>query len=195
LGGFPGPLRELLGIWAEEIDALYPGETRRLTVLPDNILGLEGSFVLRDLWESVHLEGARELARFEGDIFDGRPALTVNAYGKGKAYHLASRNEEVFLDSFYGALLRESKVRGAWPSDEALPEGVSVTVREGEQASFYFVLNFADGPRTLTMPDSLTDATLLAGFLGPAGAEGRSDGKILHLPQRGRAVLKLDRRA
>ena len=27
LGGFPGPLREVLGIWAEEIDALYEGDT------------------------------------------------------------------------------------------------------------------------------------------------------------------------
>ena len=27
LGGFPGPLREVLGIWAEETDGLYDGET------------------------------------------------------------------------------------------------------------------------------------------------------------------------
>ena len=30
LGGFPGPLRETLGIWCEEIDVLMPGESNEI---------------------------------------------------------------------------------------------------------------------------------------------------------------------
>lgn len=184
LGGFPGPLRKVLGIWAEEIDALYLDESRRLSMVSGNPLGMEGDYSLTDLWESVHLEGARELARFQGELFDGQPALTMNSYGEGKAYYIASRNEETFLDAFYGSLIREVGVRSSWPSEEAPPEGVSVVVREGERSSYYFVLNFADGPRTLPLPDSLAGAKILV---------GESEGKALLLPHRGRAVLRLDR--
>jgi beta-galactosidase len=184
LGGFPGPLRELLGIWTEELDALYSGETRSFSMLLDNPLAFEGRFTLRDLWESVHTEGARALARFDEDMFEGQPALTVNSYGAGKAYYLASRNEESFLDAFYGSLLRDSGVKGAWPSDEPLPEGVSVTVREGGRSSFYFVLNFSDGPHRLRLPAPLANATVLS---------GESDGDHLILAHRSGAVLRLDR--
>jgi hypothetical protein len=62
-----------------------------------------------------------------------------------------------------------------------------VTVREGANAAFYFLLNFADGPRTLALPPPSG-----AEFL--AGAEGLgSDGGTLTLPHRGRAVLRVAR--
>ena len=40
LGGFPGPLRRVLGIWAEEIDALHDGQTNVVIPARKNGLGL-----------------------------------------------------------------------------------------------------------------------------------------------------------
>lgn len=42
LGGFPGPLRNLLGIWAEEIDCLNDGEFNLVQGLAGNQCGLQG---------------------------------------------------------------------------------------------------------------------------------------------------------
>jgi len=43
LGGWPGgKLREIQGIWAEEIDALYEGDTNTVVPITDNGLGLKG---------------------------------------------------------------------------------------------------------------------------------------------------------
>jgi beta-galactosidase len=100
LGGFPGPLRPLLGIRAEEIDALYPGQRNRIAMNKRNALGLTGSFEVRDLCDLVHLETAEALATYEQDFYAGRPAVTVNGFGNGRAFYLAARTEERFLDLF-----------------------------------------------------------------------------------------------
>lgn len=174
LGGFPGPLRNLLGIWAEEIDALYPAERRSLTMVGSNPLGLAGTYTLRHFWERVHLEGAEALARFDGDLFAGAPALTRNAAGRGRAYYIASRNDEPFLDAFYGAVIDEAGLRGVWPG--RLPEGVSATRRVGKNHAYTVVMNFKAAEQELPLPEALRGAVFLAGsaagaslVLGPYG--------------------------
>ena len=98
LGGFPGPLRKVLGIWAEEIDALYDGEVNYVVMTAENSLGLTGVYQARELCDLIHLEGAETLGVYKEDFYAGRPAVTVNRFGKGEAYYLASRNEDQFLE-------------------------------------------------------------------------------------------------
>ena len=69
LGGFPGPLRKLLGIWAEELDCLYPGTSNSAVFSGGNSLGIQGSFELEDFCELVHSEGAEVLATFGEEFF------------------------------------------------------------------------------------------------------------------------------
>jgi beta-galactosidase len=183
LGGFPGPLRKLLGIWAEEIDALYAPERRTLTMSADNPLGMTGTYSLRHFWEHIHLEGAESLARFDTDIFEGSPALTRNAMGKGRAYYIASRNEESFLDAFYGAVIQEAGVRSTWP--ESLPEGISATRRLGPRNVYTLVLNFKEVEQELTLSAPLRKAVILV---------GKADGSRLTLPPFGYAVLRTELR-
>lgn len=47
LGGYPGELRSLLGIWAEEIDALYPGQFNEI-VMKSSMGSLQGSYPCGD---------------------------------------------------------------------------------------------------------------------------------------------------
>lgn len=100
LGGFPGPLRKTLGIWSEEIDGLYDGETNRIKVVGNNELDLRGDFEAKELCDLIHLEGAEALAQYGSDFYAGRPALTVNQLGDGKAYYIASRNDQAFHRAF-----------------------------------------------------------------------------------------------
>lgn len=54
----PGPLRNLLGIWAEEIDCLNDGEFNLVQGLAGNQCGLQGPYQVRHLCELIHIESA-----------------------------------------------------------------------------------------------------------------------------------------
>lgn len=70
-GGYPGKLRDLLGIWVEESDALPEGETNHFTWK-----GARHEAVL--LCDLLHPEGAEVLATYEEDFYAGMPVLTKN---------------------------------------------------------------------------------------------------------------------
>ena len=149
LGGFPGPLRKTLGIWAEEIDALHAGETNSVVPATKNAVGLTGRYKARELCDLIHAESARVLARYGGDFYKGRPALTVNTFGKGKAYYIASRNDDRFQDDFYGSLIRQLGLKRALATD--LPKGVTAQMRTDGENDFIFLLNFQPGARKVNL--------------------------------------------
>jgi beta-galactosidase len=139
-GGIPGPLRECLGIWCEEIDALYPEDR--------NAIKWNGkSYEAFDLCELIHAESAEVLGSYGSDFYAGRPALTVNKYGSGKAYYIAARTGEDFLGDFYGKLTKE---RGVKPVlDKPLPHGVTAQVRGNGEIEYVFVMNFTPEKKTV----------------------------------------------
>lgn len=140
LGGFPGPLSDALGVWAEEIDVLMPGMENRIE--------WEGrSYALTDYAELLHLKGAKALACYESDFYKGMPALTENEHGKGRAYVAAARFEPRFLMDFYARLLAG---RGVATRD--LPAGVSAVTRTNGQEDFVFVMNFTPEAKDVTLP-------------------------------------------
>ncbi len=51
--------------------------------------------------ERIDAEGAQVLGVYEEDFYAGEPAVTVNQYGRGKAYFIAARTGQDFLDDFY----------------------------------------------------------------------------------------------
>jgi len=153
LGGFPGPLREVLGIWAEEIDALYEGDANAVVPVAGNDLGLGGPYVARELCDLIHAEHAEVLATYGGDFYAGRPALTVNQFGQGQAYYVASRNDERFLDDFYGALDARLGLLHSLPA--ALPAGVSAQMRSDGAHRYRFVMSF----RAEAVPVDLGEGT------------------------------------
>lgn len=83
LGGYPGELRKLLGIWSEEIDALLPSQSNRM-IVTDSSEGLKDSYGCGMLCDLVHSEGAAVVAEYGEDFYKGMPALTVNKFGAGK---------------------------------------------------------------------------------------------------------------
>ncbi|MFP4057058.1 MAG: beta-galactosidase [Candidatus Brocadiia bacterium] len=150
LGGFPGGgLREVVGVWDEELDSLQPFDRNTLVMAEANPLGIAGTFELRELCSVVHVEGAEVLATYGQDYYAGQPALTVNAFGQGRAYYLAARPEARFLDAFYGRLIDDL---GLAPALEAeLPPGVTAQARTDGQRRYVFVLNFTTEPKTVAL--------------------------------------------
>lgn len=136
IGGYPGELRPLLGIWAEEIDALLPDQTNRI-VMKQEIGALKGSYSCGILCDLIHAEGAEVLAEYGADFYKGMPALTRNRFGKGQAYYIASSPESAFVDALLANLCEE---KGVAPLADA-PAGVEVTRRSKDGSSFLFLLN------------------------------------------------------
>ena len=148
-GGYPGTLRKVLGIWAEETDYLYEDETNEAMFADGNYLGATGRSTLKTVCDVVHLEGAEAVATYGHDFYAGTPVITRNVFGKGQAIYIAAHGDDAFYDSVHGALAERLGLRRALTS--ALPYGVTASVREKDGNEFVFVQNFASEPKTVDL--------------------------------------------
>ena len=177
LTGFPGPLRKLCGIWAEEIDTLYDDEHATIEVKTDNALGLTGTYKAREFCDLIHAESATVLATYADQFYAGRPALTVNRVGKGNAYYVAPRLDGRFLADFLGGLVRTLAIPRTL--NATLPDGVTAQLRTDGTQEFVFVLNFNRTPQSVDLAgETFTDAI-----------DGGAVAHTLDLPPHGSRVL------
>ncbi|MBQ8803967.1 MAG: beta-galactosidase [Tyzzerella sp.] len=136
LGGYPAEnLKEVFGIWNEEIDTLYPGEKVE-------IVSGDKAYEGMDYSELIHAKEARVLAAFNSEFYAGMPAATVNCYGKGKAYYQAFRDTGEFWDDMLDKILVELNIQPTLKSK--VPEGVCAHKREADGVEYLFVQNYSD---------------------------------------------------
>ncbi len=160
LGGVPGNgLREVFGVWEEESQSYYPNESVSIAMADGNALGLGGNYKAVDTCSVIHAEGSEVLATFADDYFAGSPALTVNAFGKGKAYYVAARTDGPFLADLYGKLVSELAIERVL--DTELPAGVTAQLRTDGSTRFIFLQNYNRNEVALTLDGEYTD--LLSG--------------------------------
>lgn len=136
VGGYPGELRKMLGIWVEEIDALFPDQKNKV-VLKDKFGKLQGSYECGMLCDLLHTEGAEVIAEYGEDFYKGMPAVTRHTFGKGEAYYVATDPEQCFLDELIEKITTD---KGIQPNLSA-PSGVEVSRRVKDGISYLFVLN------------------------------------------------------
>ncbi|MGN0141948.1 MAG: beta-galactosidase [Roseburia sp.] len=171
LGGYPGKLRDILGIWVEESDALPEGMKNHFT--------WEGSrHEVTLLCDLLHTEGAETLAVYEEDFYAGMPVLTRNRFGAGSAYYVAVRSDEDFYRTFVRNVCEEC---GVQPVCET-PEGVEATMRYGAEKKYLFLLNHSGEEQAVKLPEGGVE--LLTGAAWSAG-------DVLQLPKTGVAILEL----
>jgi beta-galactosidase len=156
-GGLPGgALRKMAGVWAEEIDALYPNPPQRIVPVKGNALGLSGEHPVREYCDRIHAEGAEVLATYKTDFYAGQPCLTVNHHGKGLVYYLAARPAaDAFHDAFARGLVRQLGLERCL--DAELPEGVTVQKRSGGGKTFLFVHNLEPIAQAIDLKERLAD--------------------------------------
>ena len=159
LGGYPGPLRKLAGVWAEEIDALAPEQKNSIRFAD----GTESS--CRLLCDILHPEGAEVLAEYTSNFYAGSPVVTRNRYQNGTVYYIGSELEAAAISKVLTAALDEAGVASVIPEET----GLEISVRETETDLFYFIMNFRG--ETLSLPgcfdgqqDLLTGETLSGGM-------------------------------
>lgn len=130
LGGYPGKLRDILGIWVEEIDCLPPGANNRFSFNGQT----HQATLLCDL---LHSEGAQVLTTYEEDFYAGMPVLTRNDFGKGHAYYMATRPDSEFYQTLVALLCREQGVAPVISN----AQGLEATLRTNGEKDFLFLLN------------------------------------------------------
>ncbi|MGP3974558.1 beta-galactosidase [Streptomyces sp. 8N114] len=168
LGGYPAPLREVLGLRVEEF---WPLDEGARVLLRGELSGQA------DLWsEAIDLEGARAVATFGDGELTGRPALTRHAFGDGMAWYAGTRPEPGVMRTLMDRVREEAC---AAPLLADLPPGVQATAREGGDGRYLFLLNHGETAATVTLPH------LARNLLDP-GAEPAA---AVTLPGRGVAVL------
>ncbi|WP_373326603.1 beta-galactosidase trimerization domain-containing protein, partial [Cronobacter turicensis] len=143
------------GIWAEEIDCLADGERNLIQGLAGNEAGLQGPYQVRHLCDLIHTEGATALATYRDDFYAGRAAVTVNAFGAGKAWYVASRNDLAFQRDFFGNIINELSLTRALAAD--FPPGVTAHARHDGESAFIFVENYTGAPQSVTLPEGCAD--------------------------------------
>lgn len=147
LGGYPGPLRRLCGIWAEEIDALAPEQSNTLR-FPD---GTEAQCKL--LCDIIRPEGAETLAAYGGDFYEGTPAVTKNSFGKGTVYYVGTQPDHDGIAKILDALTAGADVKPLIPDETEL----EVDLRTIEGREYWFIINLTGTPKSA--PESFRGET------------------------------------
>ena len=93
----------------------------------------------------LHSQGATVLGEYETDFYKGTPSVTVNNYGKGKAYYVAFRNDDDFATDFCEDLIKDISLK----SDTEINADNGVSIRK--RGNIIFVMNFADESKTVTL--------------------------------------------
>lgn len=132
-GAYPGKLKEMLGIWVEETDALKPYEKNGMkTDFSD------GTYTCDFLCDIIHPQpGTQVFAEYTDDFYAGTPCVTRHGFGEGTAWYIGTQPEQKFL---YDLLENICAERGILPVYRSKP-GVEVTCRVSDQAETIFVLN------------------------------------------------------
>ncbi|MFJ8980437.1 beta-galactosidase [Streptomyces sp. NPDC102282] len=167
LGGYPGALRDLLGIRIEEFGPLLDGDT----VEVDG--GATGS-----MWTdriTVSAPDVEVLAQYRSGVYSGRPAVTRRAVGAGSAAYVSTRLGADGLGGLLPRLLAPAGVTGELPADAA--GRVELAVRRDAGHRYLFLVNRTDGPVPV---DGLAGELLI----------GTAEAGAVVLPPRGVAVLR-----
>ncbi|MGV9556979.1 beta-galactosidase [Streptomyces sp. NPDC003401] len=156
LGGYPGALRELLGIRVEEFGPLLAGES---VELDDGTTGT--------LWTdriSVADADTQVLAGYRTGAQAGRPAVTRRTTGEGSAAYVSTRLGVEGLTALLPRLLEPAGVVSELPAEAR--GRVELTVRRGDSERFLFLVNRTDD----TVPVAGLDGDVLVGTGGTDGA-------------------------
>lgn len=145
LGGYPGPLKDVTGVWVEESDAVLPGQSVKIKIGDQDY----DAHLMCDL---IHPQGANVLASYDSEFYAGTAAFTENQYGLGTAWYIGSRLEHAGLSKLIDYIIRVANIHSLIPEQTPLEITKRVTT-DGRE--LYFVLNMSNAEHFL--PKSLAN--------------------------------------
>ena len=169
LGGYPQPFIRVLGM--QVIDWVPLGDGDEVAVK-----FADGPDAAGDIWaELIETQGAEVLATFTSSHLSGRPAVTLNRFGKGSAEYVGTQLDAAAMKELLSSAWTRA---GVEPVMEAAA-GIEAVRRDVPGGSLLFLLNHSDASVEIAIPG---EAVSLNG--GKAMTGGR-----LHLEPRDVAIL------
>ncbi|MHC3376194.1 beta-galactosidase [Ligilactobacillus equi] len=104
LGGYPGPLKDVMGLWVEETDAVVPGQ--KVSISLDNGKSGFGEY----LCDIIRPTTAKVIGEYASEFYAGMPSITENKYKAGHAWYLGTRINNELLDSVFEYICKESGI-------------------------------------------------------------------------------------
>ncbi len=160
--GFPNNLTDLFGMEVVEFDPLPPEE--------ENHLAFKGAFHTSTLhtarlWcDVIEPHGCQILATFGRDFYAGRPAMTLQTFGLGKAIYVGTVSQQ----AFYFDLVAWLRNLCLLPQLLKVPDTVEVSLRQKGDSKVFFLLNHQSTPVRITfykpMHDFLTERTFSGNY-------------------------------
>ena len=138
--GIPHNLTDLFGLEVQEFDTLPPSEENHLT-----FKGLFPTSHLHPakLWcDLIEPKECQVLATYAKDFYAGKPAITMNTFGLGKAIYIGTQSHQ----HFYHDLVAWLRNMGGLHPLLKVPENIEVSLREREGSRVYFLLNHQNSP-------------------------------------------------
>jgi beta-galactosidase len=177
--GYPGDLTDLFGLEVLEFDMLQPGE--------ENHLIFKGSFPtshlhVAKLWcDIIEPLGCQVLATYAKDFYAGKPAITLNPYGLGKAIYIGTQSHQFFYHDLVAWLRQNCGIQPLLK----VPENIEVSMRQKEGMRVYILINHQNSQVRIQfykpMHDFLTGSTFSGNYdLPPHGIlvlDEQPDGK------------------
>lgn len=160
--GYPHDLTDLFGLEVLEFDPLPPGEENHLT--------FRGAFPTSHmhparLWcDIIEPKDCQVLATYAKDFYAGRPALTMNTFGLGKAIYIGTLSHQHFYHDLVAWLRQSCNLQPLLK----VPDTVEVSLREKDGNRIFFLLNHQNSPVRIhfyqPMHDQLTGNTISGTF-------------------------------
>ena len=144
----PNELTEVFGIKVDEIDALYENQFNEMQ-------WHEKTYKITELCERIHTSGAKTLSVYEKDFYSGESVFTVNSFGKGAAYYIAAKAENIFYFDFYKEIIRLLDLDTNEVLD--LPYGVTCNTRYVDDSAFLILQNFLQAEVNVPLCEALSD--------------------------------------
>jgi len=141
--GYPHDLTDLFGLEVMEFDQLPPGEENHLT--------FKGAFPTSHLhpgrlWcDLIEPRQCQILATYAKDFYAGRPAMTMNTFGLGKAIYIGTQSHQHFYTDLVVWLRQLCNLHPLLK----VPDNVEVSMREKDDSKVFFLLNHANSPLRL----------------------------------------------
>ncbi len=157
LGGYPGPLREVLGLTIEEFVPLMADQTTLLS----------NGFEARIWAERAHLTSAEAIATYKDPALLDSIAIAKNSYGSGTAWyqgtHLTNKDQSELLSKILRTI-------GVSPIAD-LPDGVEAVRRSNKENSWLIAINHTNSSAKLaaTGVEVLSGQTVSGSIKIPAG--------------------------
>ena len=173
LGGYLGPLKEVLGVKVEEYNPLPPGgrNSMKMVGAPESFHEAYGCSIWCDV---AHATTAQVLATFAEGYYAGAPCFTENRVGEGRAYYIATRPDQNFMRDF---LTHAATAQGL--ESRRLPEGIESVTRSHAGRDYCFYLNHGAREQRLELPAGKFEDLLT----------GEVHQGVLDLPRNGVAIL------